>query len=415
MGLTPKQAYDLSLLANYQPDEHSKTMEDVIIKSLLDKSIQNDYLQNEMFCKNMEQLKTIFPRDYRDFLIEHFYDDNAISGIVYYKLRFHDCTIFAIRGSEELDAIHQTTKWQDWKDNFHMFLKGPTYQQIKMLECFYEEEVQSKIYFCGHSKGGNLSLFLSLACKQEEFQKIVKVFTFNAPGITTSVMQSYQDRIQQEDFKDKLEIYENEHDCISMYFHHLCDPYIIKSSSANNNLIQLFNNHNLYTMICDQDEFTLANKKSGIPKMVGYFINDYFAKLPQTRIKRIIERLDDYFNSNLPLSDLYRVFIYQISKYTNFFDDLSYDEITNITFHDLIEKRKSRLLLQKLIETAPKVKEMNVHDILAIIIENYELFMVETSSKINRLISKNNRLLITKIKELQNTKSKKKVAKTEEM
>lgn len=415
MQLTPKQAYDLSLLVNYQTDKPVKTMEDLLINVLLDNKLQDDYQHNEMFCKNMSQLKTLYPADYREFIIENFYDDNLISGIVYYKLKYYNATIFAIRGSEELDAINHTTKWQDWNDNFHMFIKGPTYQQIKMLECFYNEEVEEEIYLCGHSKGGNLSLFLSLACKLHEFNKIDKVYAFNAPGITTSVLESYSERIAQDDYKDKLELYENEHDCISMYFHHLKEPYLVKSNSSNNNLIQLFNNHNLYTMVYEDGNFVQAEKKSPVPKMVGYFINDYFAKLPQTRIKRIIDRLDDYFNSDLPLSDLYRVFIYQISKYTNFFEDLSYDEITNITFHDLIEKRKSRLLLQKLIETAPKIKEINIHDIIAIFIENYELFMEETSSKINRIISKNNRLLITKIKELQNTKSKKKVAKNTDM
>lgn len=406
MELTPKQAYDLSLLSNYQPYEKTKTIEDLIIELLLDKQLQEDYQHNEMFQRNMQAIQMICPSDYRDFIIDSFFDDNLISGVVFYKLRWHDATIFAIRGSEELDAIHHTTKWQDWNDNFHMFLKGPTYQQIKTLEQFYKESVQDHIYLCGHSKGGNLALFLTLACRQEEYQKIVKAYAFNAPGITTSLLETYEERLQQHDFLDKIELYENEHDCISMYFHHLKDPHIVCSNSTNNSFIQLFHNHNLYTMIYENQAFVETNKKTAIPKMVDRFVNDYFAKLPQKRLKIIVERMDDYFKSDLPLSDLYRVCIYQISKYTNFFDDLSYDEITTITFHDLIEKRKSRILIEKLKNTAPKLMEIDLHSAGSMLIENYEVFIQDHSEKMQKLINRNNRKIMNIIKEVQNRKNK---------
>lgn len=406
MELTPKQAYDLSLLSNYQPYENTVTVEDLIISLLLDQSLQKDYQDNEMFCRNMEQIKTICPSEYKDFIIESFFDDNHISGVVFYKLRWNDATIFAIRGSEEYDAVRGTTKWQDWNDNFHMFLKGPTYQQIKTLDQFYEEETQDRIYLCGHSKGGNLALFLTLACREEDYQRIEKAFAFNAPGITVSLMEAYEQRRSRPDFNDKIELYENEHDCISMYFQHLKEPYIVRSNSMNTTFIQLFHNHNLYTMMYEDGAFVKAAHKTAIPRMVDHFVNGYFAKLPQKRLKIIVERMDDYFNSDLPLSDLYRVFIYQISKYTSFFDDLSYDEITTITFHDLIEKRKSRLLLEKLKTSAPKLLEVDIHQLGNILIENYEVFLQDHTEKMQKLINRNNRKVITIIREIQNVKTK---------
>lgn len=405
MQLTQKQAYDLSLLSNYQPYDDTKTIEDLILRLLLDKQLQNDYRNNVLFCRNFEQVKEIYPSDYRDFIIENFYDDNAVSGLVYYKIKCEDISILAIRGSEELDAIYHKTKWQDWNDNFHMFLKGPTYQQIKMLDRFYEESMQDHIFLCGHSKGGNLALFLTLACRNDEYAKINRAYAFNAPGITTSLMDSYAERIQEFDFLDKIQLYENEHDCISMFYQHLKEPFIVKSKLSNNNLEQLLHNHNLYSMCYEDGDFITSQQKSAIPKMVHLFVNDYFAKLPQKRMKLIVQRMDDYFHSDLPLPELYRVFLYHMSKYTNFFDDFSYDEITTITFRDLIAKRKSRVLLQKIKETAPKLIEVDIHQLGNVIIENYEVFIQEKAGTMQKLINRNNKMIVQKIRDFQNMKS----------
>lgn len=69
-------------------------------------------------------------------------------------------------GSEKLDDVHHRTGWQDWKDNFRMFLKDPTWQQLLALHRIQNTDIQKPFYMCGHSKGGNLSLYIALTIKK---------------------------------------------------------------------------------------------------------------------------------------------------------------------------------------------------------------------------------------------------------
>ncbi len=56
--------------------------------------------------------------------VREYFDDNANSGVVYYIFETDEELIFAFRGSEAFDDIRHETGWQDWMDNFRMFLKG---------------------------------------------------------------------------------------------------------------------------------------------------------------------------------------------------------------------------------------------------------------------------------------------------
>ena len=65
---------------------------------------------------------------------------------VYYTFEMEDALIFAFRGSEKLDDVHHKTGWQDWKDNFRMFLKDPTWQQILTLHQIQKTDIQKPFY-----------------------------------------------------------------------------------------------------------------------------------------------------------------------------------------------------------------------------------------------------------------------------
>ena len=94
--------------------------------------------------------------------VREYFDDNANSGVVYYIFETDEELIFAFRGSEAFDDIRHETGWQDWMDNFRMFLKEPTYQQIFTLHCLHTTQITKPFYLCGHSKGGNLALYCAL-------------------------------------------------------------------------------------------------------------------------------------------------------------------------------------------------------------------------------------------------------------
>ncbi len=80
----------------------------------------------------------------------------------------------------------------------------------------------------------------------------------------------------------------------------------------------------------------------------------FFVNLKEERLHKLVARMDDYFESGLSMSELYRVLIYHISKYTSLFEDIDYEEIKTITFQDLIERRKTKQLLEKVKGLQPK-------------------------------------------------------------
>jgi hypothetical protein len=73
------------------------------------------------------------------------------------------------------------------KEDFNMPL-GATPGQLKAIE--YVNKVAhfnfKKLYVCGHSKGGNLAYYGSLNCKPKYQKRLVKVLSFDGPGLEIS-------------------------------------------------------------------------------------------------------------------------------------------------------------------------------------------------------------------------------------
>lgn len=70
------------------------------------------------------------------------------------------------------------------KEDFNMPL-GPTPGQLKAID--YVNKVAhfnfKKLYVCGHSKGGNLAYYGSANCKPKYQKRLVKVLSFDGPGL----------------------------------------------------------------------------------------------------------------------------------------------------------------------------------------------------------------------------------------
>lgn len=402
MGITLKVAFDLSLLSYFDTYEENETLKDMILSIRKDTKLIEDYKHDPIFKLNMELLNQVEEDDYEGFYIRDVWDDNQHSGVVLYCVETLDSLILMIRGSEVYDHIHYKTGWQDWIDNFHMYLPGPTPQQLVALQYIKEMEIDKPLYICGHSKGGNLALFMLLTCSEDIFHKIERVYTFNAPGITNSLWDAYAHRIEDENFQKKVLLLENEHDCVSSIFHNVKQPLYIKSKINCNTLTQVFMNHNLGLMVWVEGQLQMANRKSTIPVMVDKFINEFVAKQSQERLEKMVQRANEYFYSGLPLPELYRVFIFHVSKYTAFFDDLSYEDITTLTFHDLLKNRRSKVLLGHILEnTTSALNELDMKVIMRSIVENYNIFKKNKQSLMQSVINQNNFIILDKIKGMQ--------------
>lgn len=418
--------YNLSLLSYFDSCGTGISVSEMIQLILSDEQLANDYSNCNEFQYHLDVLKTIPLKSYEDIIVKDCYDDNMNSGVVYYVFEYQGELIFAFRGSEPLDDIHHTTGWQDWMDNFRMFFKDPTYQQVLAQHQVMKYAIQKPFYLCGHSKGGNLALFTALTISQERLDLLKNVISFNAPGITRPIIDMYKKRAQDSTFQDKLMLFENENDCVSSFFEHLKEPIYIHSDWPCTTFEQLYHNHYLYAMDFKQNMYVYADKKTAVPKLVYHFVNDFFVNLKEARLQKVVAVMDDYFNSGLSKKELYRVLIYHISQYTALFEDIEYDEISNITLQDLIERRKTKFIREKMKDIQPKealkktaqvisnvnpINKFNELDIKVItqgFLENYELLKKETSKNIQEALRVNNEKIAEAIKSFRSGKENEK-------
>lgn len=408
MEMKEKVFYDLSMLSYFDVYETGVSVDTFIQQVLDDEKLDLEYPNDVVLPYHKEALKKITKGTYEDLYIKEFVNDNANSGVVFYIFESKDYEILAFRGSEALDDVHQKTGWQDWTDNFHMFLGNPTYQQLVALHEIQNREFHKPMYFCGHSKGGNLAMYVALTMNKELLKQLACVVSFNAPGITKDILDVYAVRAKDPEFLKKILIIECENDCISSFFENLKTPYYIRSSMPCTNLIQLYHNHQLYAMDFENNQYILAEKKTAIPKLVYHFVNDFFVNLKEERLYRVVNNMDDYFNSSLSLNELYKVMLYHISKYTNIFEDIPYEEIQTITFQDLINRRKSKNLLDKVKDMA--VQSLNDFDIKEVtqgLIDNYELLLDSKKNQLQELLNTNNERISNAIHSIRNTRSNK--------
>ncbi len=411
--------FDLSLLSYFNCYRVGSSVHEFINDILNDEKLYHDYESLDYFLMNLELVKTMNQEKYKDIYIRDYVDDNVESGVVYYVFETKEQLIFAFRGSEPLDDIDHTTAWQDWSDNFRMFLPEPTYQQIYTLHLVQSMNIDKPFSMTGHSKGGNLALYCALTMRQDLLDQLQQVVAFNAPGITKEIFDLYKERRETLEFQNKLLIFENENDCVSSFFEHIKEPIYIQSSLSCNNLEQLYHNHNLYGMKDFRNHaYVTVEKKTAVPMAVYYFVNNFFVNLKSTHLQNLVKRMDDYFDSGLSMFELYRVFIYHISKYTNLFEDIDYEEIKTITFQDLMERRKSKIILDKVKQIQPKdaIKkavdrvvnnhgnDLNIHEITQAFINNYELLVNKTSQNIQELIVQNNEMIRHAIEEIRQRK-----------
>ena len=405
--LDEKTFYDLSMISYFDAYQPGVSVDTLIQQILEDTVMDEEYPNDVTLPYHKEALAKIPKGRYSDIYVKEFVDDNANSGVVFYVFTCPEGEIFAFRGSEALDDVNHKTGWQDWTDNFHMFLDGPTYQQLVSLHELQKRKIDAPFYLCGHSKGGNLAMYVALTMNAKLLSKLQQVVSFNAPGITKSILDVYQMRATDPEFLKKITIFECENDCISSFFENLTKPHYIRSSMPCNNLIQLYHNHQLYAMDFDDNHYILAEKKTAIPKIVYHFVNDFFVNLKEERLHAVVSTMDDYFHSALSISELYKVLLNHISLYTNLFEDIPYEEIQTITFQDLIERRKTKNLINKVKEKAVQtLNEVNIKEITQGIIDNYEVLIDTKKSQIQDLVNRNNDRIISAIRSIRNEEEK---------
>ena len=123
--------------------------------------------------------------------------------------------------------------------------------------------------------------------------------------------------------------------------------------------------------------------------------------MKKEKLEKILAVCDDYFNSNLSMQELYKVMIYHISNYISLFDDIGYDEIKTITFQDLIERRKTRHLSEKLAED---IGRLHIQELTQRFVDGYEAMMKGKAGELQQFIRENNQKIIQMIQSIHQGK-----------
>ncbi len=118
-----------------------------------------------------------------------------------------------------------------WKEDFNMCIMPEVPAQKKALEYLKEAagKQRGSLYVCGHSKGGNLSVFSSVFADKKIRDRIIKVYNFDGPGFGDSIVLG-------EDAKamlKKTESYTPSESIVGMLLNHVEDYTVVRSTQRN--------------------------------------------------------------------------------------------------------------------------------------------------------------------------------------
>ena len=80
-----------------------------------------------------------------------------------------------------------------WREDFNLsFLRQTPSQRLasEYLNRIADKYNNSKIYVCGHSKGGNLAVYAAATCRDDVKERIERVFSYDGPGQSSEIIMS---------------------------------------------------------------------------------------------------------------------------------------------------------------------------------------------------------------------------------
>lgn len=244
-----------------------------------------------VFFKNLKDfIKQQDLTCFKQLIITDYYNDNQTTGLVYICFEDEENKYYVYRGSELYDPILYVNGWQDWMDNFEIFL-GATHQQLKAYELFKKIKKDKPISLIGHSKGGNLVLFLGVVCNSFTQSKIKQILAFNAPQMNETILKTYKNRIQNQEFLDKVICIENQIDPISSMFHSIRKPIIVKSKYIKENISNAYESHQIWGYEMQDGRFIQVQKKGNLPIVLNKIVNQFMDKVSDKNKKRIIHQI----------------------------------------------------------------------------------------------------------------------------
>lgn len=176
-----------------------------------------------------------------------------------------------------------------WKENFNMSFMYPIPAQKEAM-LFLENVAKNttgRIYLGGHSKGGNLAVYAAIKATEPTKERIVSVYSNDAPGFASEFICSKAYR----DMRKKIYTYLPQSSVVGMLLEHEEEYTVVKSK--NNGLLQ----HDAFSWEVVGKKFIYLDSISDGSRMIDKKMKQFLAEMTKEEREKFVESLFDAIDS----------------------------------------------------------------------------------------------------------------------
>ena len=168
-----------------------------------------------------------------------------------------------------------------WKEDFNMFYLENVPSQDEALRYLEEAAgyLDGSIYVCGHSKGGNLSMYAAAYCSPEVKNRIKAVVSLDGPGFS-------KERVESEEFqsiKDILYSFVPQQSIVGMLLEHPEKHSVVHSSKA------AFWQHSLYSWEVRRGDFIRETDIKKLSRNMDSTLKNFFITIDVDKREKLVE------------------------------------------------------------------------------------------------------------------------------
>ena len=176
-----------------------------------------------------------------------------------------------------------------WKENFNMSFMYPIPAQKEAM-LFLEtvaKNTSGRIYLGGHSKGGNLAVYAAVKVSDAVKDRIVAVYSNDAPGFSAEFVESKAYR----DMRKKIRTYLPQSSVVGMLLEHEEEYTVVKS--RNNGLLQ----HDAFSWEVVANKFIYLDSISDGSRMIDKKMKQFLSEMTKEERERFVESIFEAIDS----------------------------------------------------------------------------------------------------------------------
>lgn len=174
-----------------------------------------------------------------------------------------------------------------WKENFNMSYMEVIPAEKKAVSYLNEilHSTKKRVYVGGHSKGGNLAMYASVFCENDD--RVIRVYNHDGPGFRKEIVETelYKKR------KEKMITFIPKASIVGNILNQDTKTFIIKSKQLG------FLQHDLYSWLVENNHFVYTSELSKEAKNVSQMLNDAIDKIPEKEKEQVISLVYDFLES----------------------------------------------------------------------------------------------------------------------